>query len=105
MVFGGYSYHLKKALDRFICFALPFFHEVGGETHHLCRYDLDPRLVVIGHLPCRDEEAAKVFGEMVERNVRNLQTAGASSAAMLAGDGPEDVAAALREAFARAGVR
>jgi multimeric flavodoxin WrbA len=34
IVFGGYSYELKKALDRQLCNILPFFKKFNGEIHH-----------------------------------------------------------------------
>ena len=37
MVFGGYSYHLKKAVDRLIPNVLPFFERIDGEIHHAKR--------------------------------------------------------------------
>ena len=38
IVFGGYSYELKKALDRQLCNILPFFKKFNGEIHHPSRY-------------------------------------------------------------------
>ena len=60
IVFGGYSYELKKALDRQIGTLLPFVKkEKNGETHHPSRYDKQPRFVVVGvsASPDADSEA------------------------------------------------
>ena len=48
VTFGGYSSELKKALDRIIGLASPFFVRIDGEFHHKTRYERYPRLVVIG---------------------------------------------------------
>lgn len=45
IVFGGYSYELKKSLDRQICNILPFFaKEKNGEIHHPSRYEKDAKI-------------------------------------------------------------
>jgi multimeric flavodoxin WrbA len=72
VTFGGYSSHLKKALDHMIFFALPFFQQIDGETHHQFRYDHNPRLLVLGTQPAPDEESAAIFRRLVERNATNM---------------------------------
>lgn len=104
VTFGGYSYHLKKALDRSICSLLPFFRRVQGEVHHALRYDVAQRLVMVGLLPSRDEEAQTVFAQLVERNAINMQPVGWSSALVFMDERPEMSAIAVQEAFAKAGV-
>jgi multimeric flavodoxin WrbA len=104
LVFGGYSYHLKKALDRSISLSLPYLKRMGGETHHPRRYAIEQRLVVIGLLPRRDEEAQQVFGELVRRNSLNLQPVGWSTALVFANERPELSHIAVKEAFLKAGV-
>ena len=104
IVFGGYSYHLKKALDRSICFALPFFKRIEGEVHHPRRYDIEQRLVAIGLLPRRDEAAQKVFSELVRRNCLNLQPVGWSAALVFTDERAELSAIAVKEALIHAGV-
>jgi multimeric flavodoxin WrbA len=104
VTFGGYSYHLKKALDRSICSHLPFFRRVHGEVHHVRRYEIAQRLVMIGLLPGRDEEAQKVFAQLVERNSFNMQPVGWSSALVFLNERPELSAIAVKEALTKAGV-
>jgi NADPH-dependent FMN reductase len=67
VVFGGFSSELKKALDRQLGYILPFFMKTGGDYHHRVRYERRPRLVAVGVLPRSDEEAARLFGEVVSR--------------------------------------
>jgi multimeric flavodoxin WrbA len=74
VTFGGYSSHLKKALDRIIGLILPFFTTIDGETHHQKRYDRYPRLVSIGTLPQPDPSSEAVFTSLVQRNALNLRT-------------------------------
>jgi multimeric flavodoxin WrbA len=73
VTFGGYSSHLKKALDHLIFFALPFFQQIDGETHHQFRYDHHPNLLVLGTQPAPDEESASIFRRLVERNTVNME--------------------------------
>lgn len=51
ITFGGYSYDLKKALDRLIPIISPFFMKIDGEVHHKPRYDQYPVNISIGLLP------------------------------------------------------
>jgi len=72
VVFGGYSYHLKKAVDRLIPNISPLFVKVNGEIHHKKRYDRCPRLIAIGVLDSPDEEKEKIFRRLVVRNAINM---------------------------------
>lgn len=38
-VYGGFSPDVKAVLDRSIGYILPYFRTVGGEMHHVMRYD------------------------------------------------------------------
>jgi multimeric flavodoxin WrbA len=73
VVFGGYSYDLKKVLDRQICGILPFFHKVNGELHHPQRYDKIGKLAAIGVLPKPDPQAQEIFSKLLYRNSLNKQ--------------------------------
>jgi len=73
VVFGGYSYELKKILDRQICGILPFFHKVKGELHHPQRYDKIGKLAAIGVLPKPDPQAEEIFRTLLYRNSLNKQ--------------------------------
>lgn len=72
VTFGGYSSELKKALDRMICLAQPFFRKVRGETHHVPRYDRQWPILVIGTLPAPDPESERLFADLVRRNSINM---------------------------------
>jgi multimeric flavodoxin WrbA len=72
VTFGGYSSELKKALDRIICIALPFFRKVDGEVHHQLRYDQRPNLLALGMVDEPDEESERVFQTLVSRNALNF---------------------------------
>jgi multimeric flavodoxin WrbA len=104
VTFGGYSYHLKKAIDRSLCFSLPFFVKIEGETRHPRRYDVQQTLVVIGLLPRRDGEAQATFGKLVEHSALNLQPVRHSMAFVFSDERPELAAVAVREALVKAGV-
>ena len=72
VTFGGYSSALKKALDRSIPVLLPFFIKVNGEIHHPQRYMNSRKLIVVGTQPEADEEAERIFRDLVHRNALNL---------------------------------
>ncbi len=74
IVFGGYSYELKKMLDRQICLILPFFTKINGEVHHAPRYEHNGKLVSIGVLPEPDEESEGIFRTLFNRNAINMHT-------------------------------
>ena len=72
ITFGGYSYELKKAIDRFIPILLPFFTKRDGEVHHIHRYEKRASVMVIGFLPQPDNEKETVFKTLVQRNSLNM---------------------------------
>jgi multimeric flavodoxin WrbA len=104
LTFGGYSYHLKKALDRSIGCLLPFLRTFDGEVHHPRRYGHRQRLVAVGLLPARDGEAQQAFYQLVERNSRNLHPVGWATALVFSDESPEMAIIAVKEAFHKAGV-
>jgi hypothetical protein len=67
VVFGGPSYHLKKALDRIIGLTHPFFTRINGEIHHKPRYARYPNLMFVGVLPEEDERQRRIFVEWATR--------------------------------------
>lgn len=75
VTFGGYSSALKKALDRSIPIALPYFIRVQGEIHHPPRYPKRRDLLVFGTLASPDEEAERIFHRLAQRNGLNLGSA------------------------------
>ena len=100
VTFGGYSYHLKKAVDRLIPNIHPLFMKVNGETHHAKRYESYPRLVAIGTLESRDEEKESVFRRLVARNAINMHSPSFSVGLVSMSDGEpvrrEGIVTALR---------
>ena len=74
ITFGGYSYNLKKIIDRLIPNLLPFFTKINGEIHHKYRYEKSPKLLAIGYLPKHDEESEKIFKMLLSRNALNMNS-------------------------------
>lgn len=74
ITFGGYSYHLKKMVDRFIPNILPFFAIVNGEIHHEPRYDKNPNILAIGYLTQEHKESEKTFKKLIKRNSINFHS-------------------------------
>ena len=72
VTFGGYSFHLKKMLDRLIPNLLPFFTKINGEIHHKYRYKKSPRLIAVGYLPKHDKESERIFKLLLSRNALNM---------------------------------
>ena len=109
VTFGGYSSEIKKVMDRIICLVLPFFRRVEGEVHHSRRYPSYPAMAAIGVLGAPDEEQARIFRSLVERNARNMDCPVTAVSVLPAGARPEDVhdslAADLESVLAHVGGR
>jgi multimeric flavodoxin WrbA len=73
IIFGGYSYELKKVLDRQISTILPFMENYKGEIHHPQRYDKRHNLAGIGVLPQPNPESEAIFKTLLYRNSLNWQ--------------------------------
>jgi len=86
IIFGGYSYHLKKAVDRMISVVLPFFEKVDGEIHHAKRYDRYPSFMAIGIADSENESEERTFRELIARNAINMHAPRFSSAVILRTD-------------------
>lgn len=75
VVFGGYSYQLKKALDRMIPLISPFFMVINGEVHHRPRYKKYPSLIGVGIMSgSSSEEQIEVFNKLIYRNTLNMHS-------------------------------
>jgi len=75
VTFGGYSPELKRAVDRFIQLAVPYFEVIHGELHHPPRYARVPRLVVVGVQRHPNEDEARIFRVLAGRNAINMHPA------------------------------
>jgi len=96
VTFGGYSFTLKKAIDRLIPNVLPFFKKIGGEIHHVPRYERDPRFVGIGVLSEPDAELEDVFNALVERNAINMFSPAHAAKVITVEDGSQSVINSVR---------
>jgi multimeric flavodoxin WrbA len=85
VTFGGYSFQLKKMLDRLIPNLLPLFTKINGEIHHKYRYEKKPKLLAVGHLPKHDGESERIFKALVGRNALNMHSP-ANYAEIVTGD-------------------
>jgi len=74
IIFGGYSYQLKKAVDHLIPLILPYFQLVGDEIHHQKRYAQYPALLGLGTLPGPNEAQEQLFHTLVRRNAINFHS-------------------------------
>lgn len=104
IVFGGYSYELKKALDRQIGNILPFFTKVDGEIHHAKRYDKNGSLVAVGVLPQPDVESETIFKTLVERNAINMRAQPCATGIIYLTDSAEQVTAKVNGLLVEVGL-
>ena len=74
VVFGSYSYQLKKALDRMIPLISPYFKKFKGEIHHKKRYPKYPSILALGLLEKVNEAQTEIFKELVKRNAINFHS-------------------------------
>ncbi len=70
--FGGYSSHLKKAVDRMMSLGLPFYMVKGGHLLHPMRYG-KKFLLGIGLKENESIEEEKNFRLLISRNALNMQ--------------------------------
>lgn len=69
--FGGYSSHLKKAVDRMMTMGLPLYRVVDNHLLHPTRYG-NKRIMGVGTYEHCDGEEAINFELLVERNALNM---------------------------------
>jgi hypothetical protein len=74
LVFGSYSFQLKKALDRMIPLISPYFKKVKGEIHHKKRYSKYPSIMGIGIVSKENNKQSQIFKELIERNSINFHS-------------------------------
>lgn len=72
LTFGGYSYAVKRALDRMICLISPFFEKRMELTHHEPRYTRAASLYAVGWQPAPDAAAAATWRALADGNALNL---------------------------------
>ena len=105
VVFGGYSYELKKALDRQIGNVLPFFKKFNGEIHHPARYGKYGSLVAVGVLPKPDAESEAIFKGLVNRNAINMHPKAYSTDNVYMTDTDDEVKTKVRGVLEGVGVK
>ncbi len=105
VVFGGYSYELKKVLDRQICRILPFFEKVNGEYHHPQRYSKPAKLIAVGVLPKPDADSEKIFKTLVSRNAINMQPPAYAVGIVYFEDNTAEVSRKIRGLIQEVGVK
>jgi multimeric flavodoxin WrbA len=98
VTFGGYNFHLKKAIDRFIPILLPFFRYFHGEVHHPQRYPGQRKLLVVGSDGQGDAAMNETFRKVVYRNALNMQITDWQALTIRHGSAPEFISQSLRQA-------
>mgnify|MGYP001054267531 FL=1 len=99
--FGGYGYHLKKAVDRLIPNISPLFTVLHGEVHHARRYLRYPAVLGVGILPGPDTEGEAIFSRLVERNAINMRAPRHAAVTIQTSSEAEESLNALRAALVR----
>lgn len=99
VTFGGYSSELKKGMDRVIGLVHPDFVKVGGEYHHVKRYDRYPRLIGIGTMAQQDEESARIFRLILARNAVNMHSPAQAAGILLASQSPQEWRGSIESLF------
>ncbi len=83
VTFGGYSFELKKAVDRFLPIFIPVFTKVNGEVHHRLRYKKHPKLIGIGHSIHESRNYDDIFKKLISRNAINFRSPSQSAEILL----------------------
>ena len=105
VTFGGYSYELKKAIDRLIPIISPFFKKIKGEVHHKPRYHSYPSLVGIGIMSEMDEEKAETFLGLVTSNAINMHYSASASGIVLRSHTPDETVEQTEKILVEVGVK
>ncbi len=66
ITFGGFSYQIKKLLDRSTCLFLPVLEKYQGEVRPRPRKDIAQNVMMIGVLRDRDDLAQRCFVQLSE---------------------------------------
>jgi hypothetical protein len=104
VTFGGYSSHLKKALDRLIPILSSFFKKIGGEIHHRPRYARYPTIIGVGIVPQPDEESERIFKTLVTRNAINAHSPSHTAGVVVRSDPPDKIRGDIKRLFDGLGV-
>lgn len=104
VTFGGYSSHLKKALDRMICLMSPLLTRIGREFHHKKRYGRYPALIGLGVLKKPDRESERIFKTLVTRNAVNLHAPRSAAATVVCGADEGKMTLEIRALLSAAGI-
>jgi len=96
VVFGGYGYELKKALDRMIPTILPLFTLVQNEIHHKPRYNQYPSWLILGVQESPDDKERAVFQTLVHRNALNVYCPSFASAVFTPGEEDSSLESKIR---------
>lgn len=105
VTFGGYSYELKKAIDRLIPIISPFFTKIRGEVHHKKRYKKYPSLISVGIMTEMSKEIADTFKNIVTRNAINMNNTAYASGIILRNQNPASHGEAVGKFMAEVGVK
>ena len=93
---GGYSYELKKAVDRLIPLSLPFFRQENGVTRHVPRYKPPSAYYVLGTQPANAQEHAAIFSDLARRNALNMHAPKHGSLIVAEGADTEAISAQIK---------
>jgi multimeric flavodoxin WrbA len=104
VTFGGYSYQLKKALDRMIPNVLPFFEKFKGEIRHRKRYDAYPKLIAIGVLQKPVQSVEMIFRALVDRNAINFYAPAHAAGFVYGTEDRDTIRLGVRTILSRVGV-
>jgi len=89
ILFGGYSYELKKAVDRSIPIISPMFRRIHGEVHHKKRYARYPSVLAFGWHERRIPDEEDIFRALLERNAINMHAPKSLAEALESGEDRE----------------
>lgn len=104
ITFGGYSFQLKKAVDRMLPLISPFFKKINGEIHHKERYKKYPMILGIGIAENADSNEVKIFKKLVERNIINFHSKNDNVIVILEKENKKDIENKINNFIDKVGV-
>jgi multimeric flavodoxin WrbA len=104
VVYGGYSWYLKKAVDRMLPLFLPFFTKRDEETHHFMRCNNASSLIVFGATNYNNKESEDIFKSLVSRNSLNFSNSNSQSIILSGKDSVESIEEIVENSLNKVGV-
>ncbi len=99
LICGSYSSNLKKAMDRFLPLLTPTLKRKKGKTMHMPRYTKYPCIAGIGVMISPEQEAEKIFTNLIKHNSMHLFAPKSATTILFLGQSKEKSTTKIKDLF------